>query len=181
MGLIILATIFLVPFGSNTIGTTPGDTLYGVVGPNISDLGALQDAGDQRVITYAYIWIVAFILLVIAGLVGIFPLGTGVMGVVGMAMISVSGFLVFADGSQPMPNGAGFYLIWIASIVSLGASFWHGKKKEEKAPVTVNVTQTTTATTAAPASKVKCPNCGTENAAGSAKCSNCGKDLPKAP
>jgi predicted RNA-binding Zn-ribbon protein involved in translation (DUF1610 family) len=180
LGLVILATIFLLPFG-----TSDTRTLYGVVGPLLSNPGGVQSSGGAASITYGYIFIIAFILIVIAGLVGIFPLGTGVLGVVGMAMITVAPYLVYPSGPVKLDPGTGFYVIWGASIASLGASFWHRKKKEA-APVNVNVTQTQTM--GAPAqtaqvgqSEVKCPNCGTMNLSSAARCRSCGKDLPKSP
>jgi len=184
LGLVILATIFLVPFGSTNTGT-----LYGIVGPKISNLSSVQ-AGPAADITYWYILIVAFILLVIAGLVGLFPLGTGVLGVVGMAMVTVAPYLVYPNGSPNVVGmGAGFYVIWIASIASLGASFWHRKKQPMAAPVNVTVTQTQTMGGStetkeekmAMGNKVKCPNCGTMNPGDAVQCSNCGTQLPKQP
>jgi ribosomal protein S27E len=173
LGLVILVTIFVIPFGSaNT-------TLYGIVNPKLSYL----QSGSGPDIAYNYVLVIAFILLVIAGVVGLFPLGTGVLGVVGMAMITVAPSLVYPNGSPNVVGmGAGFYVIWVASIASLGASFWH-KKKQQPAPVTVNVTQTQTmgGTTMTKEEKldVKCPNCGTMNASGAVQCSNCGAQLTK--
>jgi hypothetical protein len=172
LGLVILATIFALPFG-----TTNSNTLYGVVGPKISNFGAIS--GSTSDVTYAYIFIVAFILLVIAGVVGLFPLGTGVLGIVGMALITVAPYLI---PGQKLDPGTGFYVVWGASIVSLGASFWHRKKKGIAAPVNVTVTQTQTMgapaqTAHATKGEVKCPNCGTTNAAGAATCVKCGASL----
>ena len=76
LGLVILVTIFLLPFG-----TTNTNSLYGTAGPLMSNLGAAQASGTATA-TFDYILVIAFVLLVIAGLVGIFPLGTGVLGVV---------------------------------------------------------------------------------------------------
>lgn len=178
LGLAILATVFLVPFGS------AGKTLYGIVSPWFSDLGYVQSTFGAADLTYVYIIIVAFILLVIAGVVGIFPLGTGVLGVVGMAMVTVDPSLV--PTSLGVGMGAGFYVIWVLSIASLGASFWHRKKKEAGAVnVTVTQTQTVGGTTETKQEKpmeeikdqIKCPNCGTMNPKGAVQCSNCGASL----
>jgi hypothetical protein len=177
LGLVILAAIFLIPFGASDTRT-----LYGGVGPLISNLGAVQASGNAASVTYSYIFIVAFILLVIAGVVGLFPLGTGVLGVVGMALVTVAPYLVYPNGPVKLDPGAGFFVIWGASIASLAASFWHGKKKA--GPVSVTVTQTQTMGTPVQAAQavegeVKCPNCGTMNPVGAASCSSCGNDLPK--
>lgn len=135
MGLVILVAIFLLPFGGGS------STLYGTVWPKISNLSQLQSGGDTAALTYAYIWIVAFILLVIAGVVGVFPLATGVLGVVGMAMITASPYLVYPNNPGPFPTGIGFYAIWVASFVSLGATNLEGRK-ETASTVSVPVTQT---------------------------------------
>jgi hypothetical protein len=127
MGLVILATIFLVP-----IGSAPGDTtLWGTVYPLITNISGFQQAGNLATMTIGYILIIAFVLLLIAGFVGIFPLGTGVLGVIGMALITVGPYLVSGEAIMVSNYGAGFYILWIASIISLGASFWHGKKEPE--------------------------------------------------
>ena len=175
MGLVILVAIFLLPFGGDN------KTLYNTVWPSITNLGTLQSSGDTAALTYAYIWIIAFILLIIAGVIGIFPLGTGVLGIVGMAMITASPYLVYPNGPVTLSPNAGFYVVWGASIVSLIGSFWHGKKKETPSSVSVSVTQTQSVGAQAPppAKMAKCPNCGKENPAEATVCSNCGKNLPK--
>ena len=175
MGLVILAAIFFLPFGGGS------STLYGNISPMIKNLSTTQSSGDTAKLAYDYTWIIAFILLVIAGVVGVFPLGTGVLGMVGMAMITISPFLIYPNGPYTLSTGAGFYVIWVASVVSLVASRWQGKK-ETPSPVSITIVQTpnTGAQVAQPARSTKCPNCGTDNPGEATKCSNCGKDLPVA-
>jgi len=81
-----------------------------------------------------YILITAFFLLVIAGFVGIFPLGTGVLGIVSMAMITVGPILIYPSLGSPS-YGTGFYVAWAASIVSLGASFLHRRGRDQQTVV----------------------------------------------
>jgi class 3 adenylate cyclase len=134
MGVVILATIFVIPFGGGT------STLYGIVSPMIKNLNVVQSSGNAATLAYDYTWIVGFILLLIAGIVGIFPLGTGVLGMVGMAMITASPFAIYPNGPYTLSTGTGFYTVWIASVVSLVASRWHGKKETPPA-VSVTVIQ----------------------------------------
>ena len=136
MGLVILVAIFLLPFGSGS------STLYGTVSPMIKNLGTTQSSGSTATLTYDYTWIIAFILLVIAGVVGLLPLGSGVLGMVGMAMITVSPFLIYPNGPYTLSTGAGFYTAWVASAVALVASRWHGKKATPL-PASVTTTPTT--------------------------------------
>ena len=129
MGLLILVGVFVIPFGSSS------GTLYGMAGPLLGDLGGVQSSGDAARVTYSYIQVIAFILLVIAGFVGIFPLGTGVLGIVAMAILTLAPSLIYPKGPVTLSIGLGFYVLWAGSVISLGGSFWH--KKEEKVTVVV--------------------------------------------
>lgn len=132
MGLVILISIFLLPFFA-------GLTLYGIVGPMLGAIGELQGLPAQAM-TLGYLLIISFILLVIAGFVGIFPLGTGVLGIVGMAMITVAPFMLGSEASLLLSFvGFGYYVTWIASIVALGASFWHRRSQAPSQVVQVSV------------------------------------------
>jgi hypothetical protein len=128
LGLIILGTIFLIPF----VGS---QTLYATASPLVSNLSSIQQTGNNAVIASDYITIIVFILLVIAGLVGIFPLGTGVIGVVAMAMFTVGPILIYPSLGTPS-YASGFFVVWAASIVSLAASFWH--RRSDKTVVVNN-------------------------------------------
>ncbi|MGP8056745.1 MAG: zinc ribbon domain-containing protein [Nitrososphaerales archaeon] len=175
MGLVILAAILLLPFGSSS------STLYGIVSPMIKNLSTVQSSGDTATLAYNYTRIIAFVLLVIAGLVGFFPLGAGVLGMVGMAMITISPFLIYPNGPYTLSTGAGFYVAWVASVVALVASRWQGEK-ETPPPVSITIVQAPNMGTQAaqPTKNAKCPICGADNPEGATKCSSCGKDLPVA-
>ena len=123
MGLVILASIFLVSF-------TSSQSLYSNAQPLLSNVGAIQQSGVFRIEAADYVTIIVFILLVIAGVVGVFPLGAGVVGVVAMAMYTVGPYLIYPGGAAPSYD-VGFYLVWAASIISLGASFWHGRRDKK--------------------------------------------------
>jgi len=151
MGLVILVAIFLLPFGSGS------STLYDTVSPMVKNLSSVQSSGNTATLAYNYTWIIAFILLVIAGVVGVFPLGAGVLGMVGMAMITISPFLIYPNGPYTLSTGAGFYVAWVASVASLVASRWQGKK-ETSSPVSVTIIQTpNTGTQVAQPTKNKTP------------------------
>lgn len=74
VGLAMLGVIFSLPI------TMAGYTLYGIVGQLLGNMGALQSLPYQQMV-WGYGLVVSFILLAIAGVVGFFPLGTGVLGV----------------------------------------------------------------------------------------------------
>jgi hypothetical protein len=125
MGVVILISIAFLQFGSPS-----SDTLLKTFGTLASILSNYQASGDTQTIIAAYLIVVATIILIIAGVVGLFPLGTGVMGVIGMAMITVAPFIAVHE-TFITGYGVGFVVIWAASIVSLGASFWHRQKKPD--------------------------------------------------
>jgi hypothetical protein len=125
MGVVILGAIAFLPFGSPS-----PDTLLKTFGTLSSNLSAYQAGVDTQTIIAAYLIVVATIILIIAGVVGVFPLGTGVMGVIGMAMITVAPFIAVHE-TFITGYGVGFVVIWAASIVSLGASFWHRGRRTD--------------------------------------------------
>jgi len=142
MGLVILATIFLVPFAGS-------QTLYASANPLFSNLSSIQQSGSFPIIASDYVMIIVFILLVIAGVVGIFPLGTGVIGVVAMAMFTAGPVLIYP--SLPAPSyAAGYFVVWAASVISLAASFWH-RSRDKKVVVNNQVTVNGPAAGSAPA------------------------------
>ncbi len=58
-------------------------------------LGEIQETGEQALIALAYVTIVSFTLLVIAGLVGFFPLGCGVTGIVALPLLTGVHILIY--------------------------------------------------------------------------------------
>lgn len=126
MGIVILAAIFLLPFNSGPSSLT----LFGRVSPVLGDIAGIQSLPDPNLIAFTYILIVAFILLVIAGIVGLFPLGTGVLGVVALALVTVAPMILVLRADLP-GYGLGYYVAWIASIVALAGSFWHRRARQE--------------------------------------------------
>jgi len=150
-GIIILVAVFALPFLSVPSELTSSPTLFGLAGFIMGNLGLIQESGSQTLIALAYVLIAVFILLTIAGVVGFFPLGSGVIGIIAMAIITVAPFLIFPELQLGLSTvGIGYFVAWIASIVALGASFW--KARIEKAAPSVNVTVNAPSTAPAPPS-----------------------------
>lgn len=116
VGLAILATLFLVSFSDSK-------SLSGVASPLLQNMSAVSGMGSTGQVTYDYLVMICFIILVVAGIVGFFPLGSGVLGIVGMAILSVGAR--FTLGAQQPSYDIGFYLLWVESILALAASFVH--------------------------------------------------------
>ena len=77
MGLLILVSFFGLTFYTNGLsGQDQSTTLYNTFTSTYNQLSAIQSQGIEQSIALVYIAIIASILLIIAGFVGIFPLGT---------------------------------------------------------------------------------------------------------
>lgn len=149
MGLLILVAVFVLPFSS-----LPGSlSLSGYVTPLWSDLSNIQQNGTQAEITSAYIFIVSLLLLIIAGIVGFFPLGCGVIGIIAMALLTVGPMMVYPGSDLSFAGyGIGYYVAWIASVIALAASLWKAKvdKAEKASQVNVSVASPVTVSVAPP-------------------------------
>jgi len=135
LGVVILIAAFLLPFDMD------GETFFAVTQLTMNNLRAIQETGEPALITLAYITIVSFILLAIAGIVGFFPLGCGVIGIVALAILTVGDILIYNSYGETFnvfEFGPGYFVAWCASIAALIASFWRkGQKTQQQ---TVNVT-----------------------------------------
>jgi len=133
-GIIILVAAFALPFGQ-----MGGPTLFGMVSPLFGNLGAIQQSGNQALIGIAYVFIVSFILLAIAGIVGFFPLGSGVIGIIAMAILTIAPIVIFpGTGFSLSDYGIGYFVAWAASVAALAASFWKARVDKATVAVTVN-------------------------------------------
>lgn len=134
LGVVILIAIFLMPFSAH------GDTFFTVAKWDMENLSVIQEAGDPALIALVYVTIISFILLAIAGIVGFFPLGCGVIGIVALALLTVGHILIYNSYGETfnvLELGAGYFVAWAASIAALAASFWRRKQKSQQ---TVSVT-----------------------------------------
>ena len=200
MGIVILIAFFALPFFSSD-----NSTLYTNMTSTYNNISTIQASGNTGTIASAYVLLIGAILILIAGFVGVFPLGTGVLGVVGMAMITASPYLISGGAVSGIFStyAGGYFVIWVASVVSLAASFWHGKKEhtavvqtvapppQQAPPVvyanpTINASQTQggapqpgqpqpekPATSVVTTAPGLCPVCGNQNPAAANFCSKC--------
>ena len=98
-------------------------TLYEVTQSSIYFIDDIQRMSPQLA-ALNYLFILVFILLIIAGLIGVFPLVSGTISVVSMTLLSVA---MYVDGYQ-LVWGIGYYLSWAASVTMLLNSF-EGKRR----------------------------------------------------
>ncbi|MEM1947601.1 MAG: hypothetical protein QXY84_05515 [Candidatus Caldarchaeum sp.] len=104
MGFVILLSIVFLPFEAD-----PPNTFMEIGLPIVQNIGLILPLGDPATITFACIIAVSFILLVISGFVGIFPLGTGVLGVVGLTLITAAVYFLIPVGVPPPVWSTGYY------------------------------------------------------------------------
>lgn len=123
-GLITLAAVFALPFGSDLYGPSLFSSVLSVLG----DLGRIQQSGDSALVALTYIVIAVFFLLVIAGAVGVFPLGAGVLGLIGMTVITLASTLIFPGTSLNLSlYGVGYFVVWAASVAALATHFMRAR------------------------------------------------------
>jgi hypothetical protein len=123
-GIVMLIGVFLLPYTS----TTDTSSLFGFVQPLLSNLNALSSLPADAV-AMTYVLIIGFLLVAIGGFVGFFPLGSGVLGVVGMAILTLAPTLITTAAPQYRSFGFGFYLMWAGAIGGLVAAFLRSRRK----------------------------------------------------
>ncbi len=124
VGIVIIASIFLLPFSSaiSAYGSVP-DTLYNIFRFFVDNLDSVLSTPMGSLAVIAYIQLAGTLLLIAAGLVGAFSLGSGVLGIITMAVVTISGELSPSYTPFPVYYDAGFYLLWALSGAQLILAF----------------------------------------------------------
>ncbi|MCS6784859.1 MAG: hypothetical protein NZ581_06665 [Candidatus Caldarchaeum sp.] len=169
MGLVILFSIVFLPFDTN-----PPTTFLEIGLPLVENIGIIPNLGDPAIVSLAYALVVSFILLVAAGIVGVFPLGAGVLGLSGMAIVTAAVYLFFPPEIPAPVWGTGYYAMWGASVIALGASFLRKKPKQPAQPPAA------TQTAEPPPETYVCSRCRETNPAAAELCVKCGEPLTHA-
>jgi hypothetical protein len=126
LGLAILACIFVLPFSNIAEGPAgPTDTLYAIFYLFVTTFANVQAIGLAAIINLSYVYIVATILLFIAGIVGVYSLVSAILELVGMGMATIGPFFIFTSytfGSTTF--GIGFWMLWAIGVLLLFAAYW---------------------------------------------------------
>ena len=117
LGLAILGSVFLLPFTYR--GALPL-TLYEVAGIIVEFWGDIQRQAAQ-VVALNCVFIAVFVLLDFAGLVGFYPLVSGLTGVSSMVVMGSALYFI----GPGMVLGLGYYAVWVASLAMLFVEIWH--------------------------------------------------------
>ena len=130
IGVAMLVTIFLLPF-SSSISIISGslDTLYGIFHFFASNLGAIPNVNNFSLELIAYFYLIGTALLLASGFTGSFPLVSGATGIVGIALLTVSGAFSRQYTPYALAYGIGFYLLWVLALAQLGTYLASRKAK----------------------------------------------------
>lgn len=186
VGLLFLVGVFFLQF-INYLGS-----LYSVVYDSLTDPGSFPATSAGAYNPNEYIMFAAFFLLVIAGLLGVWPKISGILGIIGSIALAVDGYLPLTiNGAYYSVGdyGAGLYLVLVASIVLLVVGFFLPSKRQ-MVPTSMPPQpmaappQSMAAPSYSPAPQQPaiqgarfCPSCGQPVGGGSRFCMNCGASL----
>jgi hypothetical protein len=170
LGLIIFFSLFALPVGQGP--NSPA--LYDIMLVVAFNLSQTQSTGNQSAIGQAYAFLASFGVLLMVGVLGVFPLATGILGIAATSVLTVMFGATGKGGVNLAGLGPVFYVLWSASVALVAASFWRGKVPPVPPPAPIHPT----ATIINPIMDViRCPSCGTQNPSHEAFCGNCGKKL----
>ena len=114
VGLVMLLSAFLLPFPA--IAEGPGgspDTLIGIFKLFVTTLNSIQTIGLTQLTELAYVYMAAFVLIMLAGIIGAYPRWSAIFGIVGMAMVTAAPFAIFPNYDFFSSNYQwGFAAIW---------------------------------------------------------------------
>ncbi|HUI85555.1 MAG TPA: zinc ribbon domain-containing protein [Nitrososphaerales archaeon] len=199
VGVVMLASLLLLPFSNvnGGPGTQPA-TLWNIFVSFVNTLGSTQTSPVSGFINLAFIYQIAAILIVVGSLVGIYPVASGVMGVIGLSFVTFGPYEISTTyAANPVTFGLGFYVMWVASVLELVLAYWtwRGERKTVTdkqlaavrsaevwsagaAPRKVAPKQTKGAKTTDPSlMPIVCPTCGTANPPNAIVCKKCAAPL----
>lgn len=126
IGIVILFSAFFLPFWNLTTGQ-PGafDPLYASFRFVLANLGPIQSTGLQQESALAYLILFAGVLVIAAGVFGVYPRRSGILAVVAMVGLTIGPFFLFPNYPFQASNyGIGFWAIWVLAVAALIAGRW---------------------------------------------------------
>ncbi len=120
LGVVILVAIFLLPF-SSAISVLAGsqNTLYATFHFFLDNLGSIPNVNNLSLELIAYLYLLGTILLLLSGILGTFALVSGVLGISGMTMFTLSGVVSPQYTPAAVVYGVGFYLLWALLVIQI--------------------------------------------------------------
>ncbi len=142
LGIGTLLAAFLLPFSSIAEGSSSQvDSLLLIFKIFVIGVSNLQTVGLTQLAELAYVYMAAFIVIMLSGILGSFPRLSAFLGIVGMAVLTLSPYAVFtAYNIGSTGFGLGFWAIWATSLLGILAAYLSRKERRRMAS-TVVVTQ----------------------------------------
>ncbi len=193
IGVAALVCIFGLPFSTAASATNNPESLFSNFQFFVNNIAGAQASGSNSVVLFAYLYQLGFILIFAAAVVGVFPLGAGVLGMIGMGFLTLGPFEVF-NGWTFSDNGfsSGFYALWILFIFLIVLALWGWRAKPNpRENVLATEMRENTASMPAPGpapaaggpapqgsgAMKPCPICGAMNAQTAVVCTKCAAPL----
>lgn len=120
LGLVMILATFLLPFGSFLLPSgQPGQaTLFSMVVQFIENVASgIQQ--PMNLLIYEIIILASFIILTAAGALGLYPLRSGVMGILGMVLVTTVTVFNPVLGFNVPSYGVGYFVVWAASAAAI--------------------------------------------------------------
>lgn len=131
-GIVTLVAVFFLPFASVPGYIQQGSTLYSAFSGATTSLPLIEKGVFSQSVAITLILIVTGLLVIISGLAGFFPLGSAVIGISGMLLVTFAPFLtVSASSAMTLDPGTGYYTVWAMCIASVGAALTGRGKRED--------------------------------------------------
>jgi hypothetical protein len=196
IGVGMLACILLLPFSDVMTGhgSSP-ETLWSIFISFVNSLGSLGSTHASSFLDLAFLYQIAAILLIVGCIVGVYPIGSGVLGVVGLSFATFGPYEAITNyGADPTNFGVGFYLLWLASIIQLvlGVWTWRSERRSQRIkeagtigivepasgrPVPKAGAEMWSRSGGGPTAARVCPTCGTSNPFNAVVCKKCASPL----
>lgn len=116
-GLMILMAVFLLPFGRFTLpsGQVSGQTFFLTVRQLIESI-MVSIQQPTGLLLYEIMLIISFVIMVIAGIIGFYPMRSGAIGILGMIIVTVVSIFHPQIGFNIPSYDAGYFVAWGFSI-----------------------------------------------------------------
>jgi hypothetical protein len=98
----------------------------------ITTLPRIEAVGLTQLTDLAFVYMAAFILVVMAGIIGAYPRWSAALGIISMASVTVSPFVIFTSYNFGTSNyGVGFWVIWATSLFAIYAAYLSRKERKK--------------------------------------------------
>jgi len=168
----MLGSIFLLPFSNVASQGGQSQSLFSIFKFFIDNISSVQINGVNNELVTAYLYQLGFIMILAGSFVGLFPIGSGVLSVIGLSFITIGPYEVTSGYSFAQSGfSSGFYVIWALAIVEVMLGIWVFLATREKEDSLARQMRANASDVAASARV--CALCGANNPPNATICINC--------